>query len=69
MTHRLAAFDEQVTRLEFNELAVVPMADPAAELPQLAQVYQALVLAVRDYVTKTALKARCWGCPAASTRR
>lgn len=61
MTHRLAAFDEQVTRLEFNELDVVPMADPAAELPQLAQVYQALVLAVRDYVTKNGFKGAVLG--------
>ncbi len=68
-THRLAAFDEQVTRLEFNELAVVPMADPAAELPQLAQVYRALVLAVRDYVTKNGFKGAVLACPAALTRR
>lgn len=52
MTHRLAAFTEQVAQLEFNELDVVPMSAPATQLPQLAQVYAALVLAVRDYVTK-----------------
>lgn len=52
MTHRLAAFTEQVAHLEFNELDVVPMTAPATQLPQLAQVYAALVLAVRDYVTK-----------------
>ncbi|CFR18114.1 NAD+ synthase [Yersinia kristensenii] len=52
MTHRLAAFAEQTTLLQFNECNVVPMTAPAAELPPLAQVYEALVLAVRDYVTK-----------------
>ncbi|MFY7763548.1 NAD+ synthase [Yersinia enterocolitica] len=52
MTHRLAAFAEQTTLLQFNESEVVPMMAPAAELPPLAQVYEALVLAVRDYVTK-----------------
>ncbi|CNJ41291.1 NAD+ synthase [Yersinia enterocolitica] len=52
MTHRLAAFAEQTTLLQFNECEVVPMRAPAAELPPLAQVYEALVLAVRDYVTK-----------------
>ncbi|MCX2958976.1 MAG: NAD+ synthase, partial [Serratia symbiotica] len=52
MTHRLAAFTEQVVQLEFNELDVVPMSAPATQLPQLAQGYAALVLAVRDYVTK-----------------
>ncbi|WP_432324926.1 NAD+ synthase [Yersinia enterocolitica] len=52
MTHRLAAFAEQTTLLQFNECEVVPMMAPVAELPPLAQVYEALVLAVRDYVTK-----------------
>ncbi len=52
MTHRLAAFTEQVAQLEFNQLDVVPMSALATQLPQLAQVYAALVLAVRDYVTK-----------------
>ncbi|CNI23536.1 NAD+ synthase [Yersinia bercovieri] len=52
LTHRLAAFAEQTTLLQLNECEVVPMMAPAAELPPLAQVYEALVLAVRDYVTK-----------------
>ncbi|MFA3779971.1 NAD+ synthase [Yersinia sp. 1652 StPb PI] len=52
MTHRLAAFAEQTTLLQLNECNVVPMTAPVAELPPLAQVYEALVLAVRDYVTK-----------------
>ncbi|MDT3252550.1 NAD+ synthase [Serratia sp. root2] len=61
MTHRLKAFAEQVTLLEFDDLDVVPMTDPAAELPQLAQVYEALVLAVRDYVTKNGFKGAVLG--------
>ncbi|CAI1788644.1 Glutamine-dependent NAD(+) synthetase [Serratia quinivorans] len=61
MTHRLTAFAEQVTLLEFNELEVVPMTAPAAELPQLAQVYEALVLAVCDYVTKNGFKGAVLG--------
>ncbi|MHA7845752.1 NAD+ synthase [Serratia sp. D1N4] len=61
MTHRLAAFAEQITQLEFNGLQVVPMTAPAAELPQLAQVYEALVLAVRDYVTKNGFKGAVLG--------
>lgn len=61
ITHRLAPFSEQVTRLEFNDLNVVPMVSPAAELPQLAQIYAALVLAVRDYVTKNGFKGAVLG--------
>ncbi|CAI0704494.1 NAD+ synthase [Serratia quinivorans] len=61
MTHRLTAFAEQITLLELNELEVVPMTAPAAELPQLAQVYEALVLAVRDYVTKNGFKGAVLG--------
>ncbi|SUB29669.1 NAD synthetase [Yersinia pseudotuberculosis] len=52
MTHRLAAFAEQTTLLQLNGCNVIPMTAPVAELPPLAQVYEALVLAVRDYVTK-----------------
>ncbi|AHG19065.1 NAD synthetase [Chania multitudinisentens RB-25] len=61
MTHRLAAFAEQVTQLVFNGLEVVPMTAPAADLPPLAQVYEALVLAVRDYVTKNGFKGAVLG--------
>lgn len=52
MTHRMAAFSEQITVLELNESQVVAMVNPVQELPVLAQIYQALVLAVRDYITK-----------------
>ena len=37
------------------------MVGTAAELPQLAQVYEALVLAVRDYVTKNGFKGAVLG--------
>ncbi len=52
ITHRLAAFDEQITLCTLNELEVVPMTDPAPVLSPIAQVYQALVLATRDYINK-----------------
>ncbi len=61
ITHRLAAFDEQTTIVEFDELNIVPMADPAPELSPLAQVYQALVLATRDYVIKNGFKGAILG--------
>ncbi len=56
ITHRLAAFSEQITQLKLNELHVIPMKIPAIELPSLTQVYEALVLAVRDYVIKNGFK-------------
>lgn len=61
ITHRLAAFDEQVAVVEFDELTIVPMQDAAPELSPVAQVYQALVLATRDYVTKNGFKGAILG--------
>ncbi|MDL4004402.1 NAD+ synthase [Proteus mirabilis] len=61
ITHRLAAFDEQVAVVEFDELTIVPMQDAAPELSPLAQVYQALMLATRDYVTKNGFKGAILG--------
>ena len=61
ITHRLAAFDEQVAVVEFDELTIVPMQDAAPELSPLAQVYQALVLATGDYVTKNGFKGAILG--------
>lgn len=56
MTHRLAAFAEQVEQVSLHKqqdaLTITPMAQPAVAQGLLAQTYQALVLAVRDYVTK-----------------
>lgn len=61
ITHRLAAFDEQTAVVELDELTIIPMVDPAPELSPLAQVYQALVLATRDYVTKNGFKGAILG--------
>ncbi|AEW44698.1 NH3-dependent NAD(+) synthetase [Serratia symbiotica str. 'Cinara cedri'] len=52
ITHRLASFTEHVMQLQFNDLEIIPMYAPTSELSQLSQMYSALVLAVRDYVTK-----------------
>lgn len=61
MTHRLAGFAEQTALFNLNELQVEPMLAPAASLPDLAQVYEALVLAVRDYVTKNGFQGAVLG--------
>ncbi|MEG2828047.1 MAG: NAD+ synthase, partial [Edwardsiella sp. (in: enterobacteria)] len=61
LTHRLAAFDEQVTQVRLDDGRLLPMASPAAELPPLAQIYQALVLAVRDYVGKNGFQGAVLG--------
>ncbi|OJB92127.1 NAD+ synthase [Yersinia ruckeri] len=61
MTHRLAAFAEQTTLCQLQDLVVEPMAAPAADLSPLAEVYEALVLAVRDYVTKNGFKGAVLG--------
>lgn len=61
LTHQLVAFDEQIELVTFNDLQIEPMANPAQELEPLAQVYQALVLAVRDYVTKNSFKGAVLG--------
>ncbi|TYP10459.1 NAD+ synthase [Xenorhabdus doucetiae] len=52
ITHRMAAFEEQVEQCRFNEMNIELMADPIPQLPPLAQIYKALVLSVRDYVQK-----------------
>ncbi|WP_047708349.1 NAD+ synthase [Plesiomonas sp. ZOR0011] len=65
MTHRLAAFAEQVERVSLHKqqdaLTITPMAQPAATQGLLAQTYQALVLAVRDYVTKNGFQGAVLG--------
>lgn len=52
ITHRLAAFGEQTMRVRFNDLRVDPMPDLIPQACDLSLIYDALVLAVRDYVTK-----------------
>ncbi|OAT35179.1 NAD+ synthase [Proteus myxofaciens] len=61
VTHRLAAFEEQITIVELDDKHIIPMKNPAIELTPLAQVYQALVLATRDYVTKNGFKGAILG--------
>ncbi|MEI9698283.1 NAD+ synthase [Moellerella wisconsensis] len=51
-THRLAAFDEQIALCQFDDVNIVAMDKPAPVLTPIAQVYQALVLATRDYINK-----------------
>lgn len=61
MTHRLAAFAEQTALFNLHDMQVEPMVAPAASLPELAQIYEALVLAVRDYVTKNGFQGAVLG--------
>lgn len=65
MTHRLAAFAEQVELVQLYKqqdvLTITPMAQPAVAQGLLAQTYQALVLAVRDYVTKNGFQGAVLG--------
>ncbi|MBD1229229.1 NAD+ synthase [Xenorhabdus griffiniae] len=61
ITHRMAAFEEQVEQCRFNEMNIEPMANPIPQLPPLAQIYKALVLSVRDYVQKNGFKGALLG--------
>lgn len=61
VTHRLAAFSEQIAQCHFTDLTITPMTDPAPSLPVLAQVYQGLVLATRDYVRKNGFQGALLG--------
>ncbi len=61
MTHRMAAFEEQVEQCRFNGMEIEPMANPIPQLPTLAQIYKALVLSVRDYVRKNGFKGALLG--------
>lgn len=65
MTHRLAAFAEQVEQVQLHKqngaVTIAPMAQPAVVQSLLAQTYQALVLAVRDYVTKNGFQGAVLG--------
>lgn len=65
MTHRLAAFAEQVEQVSLHKqqdaLTITPMVQPAVAQGLLAQTYQALVLAVRDYVTKNGFQGAVLG--------
>ncbi|WP_258086761.1 NAD+ synthase [Xenorhabdus bovienii] len=61
ITHRMAAFEEQVEQCHFNEMNIEPMANLIPQLSPLAQIYKALVLSVRDYVQKNGFKGALLG--------
>lgn len=52
ITHQLVDFDEQIVNCQFNELSAVPMEKLASARSPVAQVYQGLVMATRDYINK-----------------
>ncbi|AVE44008.1 NAD+ synthase [Providencia stuartii] len=52
ITHQLVDFDEQIVNCQFNELSAVLMEKLAPALSPVAQVYQGLVMATRDYINK-----------------
>ncbi|SFU26899.1 NAD+ synthase [Xenorhabdus koppenhoeferi] len=61
ITHRMAAFEEQIEQCRFNDMNIEPMANPTPQLPLLEQIYKALVLSVRDYVQKNGFKGALLG--------
>lgn len=61
ITHRLSAFSEQTVQCRFDSLTITPMESPAPALSVLEQVYQGLVLATRDYVTKNGFQGALLG--------
>ncbi|KMJ45526.1 NAD+ synthase [Xenorhabdus khoisanae] len=61
ITHRMAAFEEQIEQCRFNDMKIELMANPIPQLPPLAQIYKALVLSVRDYVRKNGFKGALLG--------
>lgn len=52
VTHYLAQFAEQVILCKFNDCEPLPIANLAKNLSSTAQVYEALVMATRDYINK-----------------
>ncbi|MGE6108272.1 NAD+ synthase [Aeromonas sobria] len=61
LTHRLAPFAEELALVRFVEGQPRKEREPAQPLAPLAEVYQALVLAVRDYVTKNGFQGAVLG--------
>ncbi len=61
ITHHMNAFAEQTVQCHLHELIITPMADLPVTLSLLAQTYAALVLAVRDYVTKNGFEGAVLG--------
>ncbi|RXK34235.1 NAD+ synthase [Arsenophonus endosymbiont of Bemisia tabaci Asia II 3] len=52
ITHYLAQFAEQVLQCKFNDDEPLPVANSVKALSPIAQVYEALVMATRDYINK-----------------
>lgn len=61
LTHKLAPFAEELALVRFADGEPVKEWEPAAPLEPLAETYQALVLAVRDYVTKNGFQGAVLG--------
>ncbi|MDR0805638.1 MAG: NAD+ synthase [Enterobacteriaceae bacterium] len=60
MTHKLAAFSEQTLQVKFTGDQIEAMTLPA-QPSELSLIYDALVLAVRDYVTKNGFRGAILG--------
>ncbi|WP_225639459.1 NAD+ synthase [Candidatus Profftia sp. (ex Adelges kitamiensis)] len=52
VTHSLASFTEHTVLFNLHNMQVKPMITPISYQSEIAQIYEALVLAVRDYVIK-----------------
>ncbi|PRM86843.1 NAD+ synthase, partial [Aliarcobacter cryaerophilus] len=52
LTHKLTPFAEELALVNFADGQPVKEREPSAPLEPLAETYQALVLAVHDYITK-----------------
>ncbi|MGP1924899.1 MAG: NAD+ synthase [Arsenophonus sp. NEOnobi-MAG3] len=52
VTHYLVQFAEQVILCKLNDVEPLPLANIAKTLSPIAQVYEALVMATRDYINK-----------------
>ncbi|WP_176487989.1 NAD+ synthase [Candidatus Regiella insecticola] len=61
LIHRLAAFSEESLVFNLKELASQQIPKTAIDAAPLAQVYDALVMAVRDYVNKNGFKTAILG--------
>ncbi|MDU1143989.1 NAD+ synthase [Aeromonas rivipollensis] len=61
LTHKLAPFAEELALVRFVDGQPLKEREPAAQLEPLAETYQALVLAVHDYVTKNGFQGAVLG--------
>lgn len=61
LTHKLAPFAEELALVRFADGQPVKEREPVAPLEPLAETYQALVLAVHDYITKNGFQGAVLG--------